>query len=449
MIQNDYLIYPKQFRSAKIPIEKNYCFFLMPFSEDFDVVYGTVKEQLMKHGFVCNRVDEISDSKPIINKIITEILRAQYVIADLTGFNPNVFYELGIAHTFKDAQNVLLIKQESSKIPFDLTHMQYRKYNPKNLKQLASIIREFISNNQYITEFHEALNTRGIIGMVHDNHEEFVDYLQHSLGTDIVTVTQILNHQVKELDEGVLEDTLNRYQILLHRVIDEKQYRDFLPGIFRLYAELLISCSSYMIAETQVSFFLNGFFAQHRLPEITILDYQTNIAVALAEKNKLLTIVLPWIINYFSKSKMASIDLNRYKLEAFLMTTEYEEVNRAIINAVFSSDCHIREHLADIIGEKRLLVAKDSLCRQLTAEENYYSAVSIIEALGKIGAPESLPFIEQWLEEHGSDIISSKMFSVFRHAHNAVFRLDDTPTGMHREQFIQKFGQYITPSVPL
>ena len=36
---DSYKIYPKQFRNAKIPIDKNRCFFVMPFSDDFDIVY--------------------------------------------------------------------------------------------------------------------------------------------------------------------------------------------------------------------------------------------------------------------------------------------------------------------------------------------------------------------------------------------------------------------------
>lgn len=154
----DYMIYPKQFRSAKIPIEKNYCFFLMPFQEKFDSIYGIIKDMLIDYGYICNRADELTGSKPIINKILTEILKAQYIVVDLTDCNPNVFYELGITHTFKDAQNVLLLKQKNSNVPFDITHLQYREYNPTNPKQLVSIIREFISNNKYISEFYEALN---------------------------------------------------------------------------------------------------------------------------------------------------------------------------------------------------------------------------------------------------------------------------------------------------
>ena len=347
----DYMIYPKQFRAAKIPIEKNRCFFLMPFSDAFDIIYGTVKDILMGSGYTCNRVDEITDSKPIVSKILVEILKAQYIIVDLTGCNPNVFYELGITHTFKDSQNVLLIKQKDTVAPFDIKHLQYREYSPNNLKQLAAIIRDFISKNQRYSEFHEALNVHGVIGLIHDNQEDFVNYLNSSMGEDIVTLTSILNFKESDVPSESIGVALDRYATMVHKVIDSRRM-ELLPGVLKLYTELLISCSSLAIAELHVSIYLGSFFAQHNLSYSEISGYQTDLVVALAEKRKMLTITLPWIIGYFSKSKAASIDLNRYKLEALLMTSDAEEINRTIVNSIFSNDCHIREHMADIIGEK-------------------------------------------------------------------------------------------------
>ena len=131
---DSYKIYPKQFRNAKIPIEKNRCFFIMPFADDFDIVYGELKSLLGKDGYVCTRVDEIAGSTPIINKILTELLKAQFIIVDLTNCNPNVFYELGIAHTFKDAENIFLLKQKGTSVPFDITHLTYMEYEKDNLK---------------------------------------------------------------------------------------------------------------------------------------------------------------------------------------------------------------------------------------------------------------------------------------------------------------------------
>ena len=445
----DYMIYPKQFRTVKIPIERNYCFFLMPFSDNFNKIYGSIKEFLISKGYNCNRADELIMYKPVINKILMEILKAQYVIVDFTDCNPNVFYELGITHTFKDSQNVLLLKQKDTKVPFDITHLQYKEYNPENLFQLRGIIEEFITSNKYINDFHRSLQIRNIIGLIHDNQEDFLNYLQDNIDKHIISlITLILNEELDAVNKLDVEDMLSQYQIFLHKISDSRKTNLF-PGVFRLYTELLISCSSYEIAEKCVSFFLENFFVQHNLSYNEIQDLQTNMAVLLAKKKKFLPTVLPWIIEYFKKSKSASIDLNRYKLEAFLITSTYEEVNSSIINALLSSDCHIREHLADIIGEKHLVNAKDTLHKQLAVEKNYYTAVSFIEALGKIGDTESLSYIEDWLEKHTNSIIQSKSFFVLRHTQNAIIQLDVTSDGKHRKNFIQKFGCYLTHDVPL
>ncbi len=444
----DYMIYPKQFRTAKIQTENKYCFFLMPFNKNFDYIYGTIKEELMDNGYICNRADELSGSKPIINKILTEILRAQYIIVDLTGCNPNVFYELGITHTFKDAQNVLLLKQKNSYVPFDITHLQYSEYNPNNLKQLSGIIKQFISDNQYINDFNEALQSHGIIGMISDNQNEFVNCLKNELKDDIVPITKMLNYQCRELDEYTIEESLNRYTLFIHKIIKQNQV-EMLNGILYLYANILISCSTINIANIHVNLFLTDFFVQHDLPEKSVDEYKTDMAIALAKQEKFIPIVMPWIIGYFMRSKSASIDLNRYKLEAFLMTTRCVQANNAIIDSVFSEDCHIREHMADIIGEKKLLHAKENLIHQLENEKNFYTAVSIIEAIGKIGNESDIAIINRWLHNTEDEIIHSKMFSVFRHAQIAIVRLDKSYNQKHINEFNNLYGKYLSEFVPL
>lgn len=447
-MQYDYMIYPKQFRSARIPVQNNYCFFLMPFNERFDIVYGAIKDSLMKCNYVCNRVDEISGSKPIITKILVEIIRAQYVIVDLTDCNPNVFYELGIAHTFKDSRNVLLLKQRNSKVPFDITHLQYREYDPNNLKQLTSIIRTFISSNQQFNDFYEALHLRGVISSSSETDDSLVEYLQAAIKDDMTTITKILNYQCDEIGEIEIENVLNRYQMLIHKAIDDRRF-DIMSGMLALYSELIVACSAYNVTIAHAAGFLGDFFSQHNMTGVMIQEYKTTMALSIAERNKLNPIVLPWIINYFTQSKSATIDLNRYRLEAFLMTSNYEAVDKAIISSMVSNDCHIREHMADIIGEKHLVAAGEVLLRQLIAEENYYSATSIIEAIGKLGLSDGIETINKWLNNHKSDIINTKMFSVLRHAKNAIIRMDNTPNHAFYKEFMSLYGDYIDLSVPL
>jgi len=53
----------------------------------------------------------------ITTRMLSELLSARVVIADLTGRNPNVFYELGITHSF--ARPLILIADSSRTLPFD------------------------------------------------------------------------------------------------------------------------------------------------------------------------------------------------------------------------------------------------------------------------------------------------------------------------------------------
>ena len=152
---NEYNIYPKQYQHSNIPIEKNKCFVIMPFKLEFDYIYGEIKDGLDRAGFSCNRVDEITGSVPIIAKILNEILSSRCIIADLSGCNPNVFYELGVSHSFKDANNIIILKHKDSKVPFDIMHLTYIEYSEENPKLLVSRILKNIEDVKFISEFQE------------------------------------------------------------------------------------------------------------------------------------------------------------------------------------------------------------------------------------------------------------------------------------------------------
>ena len=152
---------------------------------------------------------------------------------------------------------------------------------------------------------------------------------------------------------------------------------------------------------------------------------------------------MPWVINYLAHTQTASIDLNRYKVEAFLMTNEYEEINQIIINAVFDKNCYVREHISDIIGEKKLSDASNNLCTQLKCEENYYVAVSIMEALGKINCKSSISIIERWIENHKDNIIQEKQFFVLNHARIVLSKLTKGLDTDALDNFNNQFEGYL------
>jgi hypothetical protein len=94
-------------------------FVLMPFAAEFDDVFlHIIRTPLTEISFETLRAADASSSRNIMHDVIQGIFDADLVIADLTGANPNVYYELGIAHAF--GKKVVLLTQDIDEVPFDL-----------------------------------------------------------------------------------------------------------------------------------------------------------------------------------------------------------------------------------------------------------------------------------------------------------------------------------------
>ena len=67
-------------------------------------------------------------------------------MCDVTGRNPNVFYEAGIAHAM--GKKVVIITQNDQDVPFDLRHLRYVRYlpNEQGLESLQADLRERLWN---------------------------------------------------------------------------------------------------------------------------------------------------------------------------------------------------------------------------------------------------------------------------------------------------------------
>ena len=99
----------------------------MPFAASFDGIWKTVIRPAVEDaGDDCRRADDFFGPGTIIDDIVASIRSADYLIADLTGRNPNVFYELGFAHALE--KPVILLTQESDDIPFDVRHQRLILY---------------------------------------------------------------------------------------------------------------------------------------------------------------------------------------------------------------------------------------------------------------------------------------------------------------------------------
>lgn len=409
-----YSIYPKQFRNSKIPIEKDRCFVLMPFSEKHDMLYGVIKDTLYKLGINCFRDDEIFGPQPFMNKVITEILKSRYLIVILTDYRPNVLYELGIAHCYKDIQNVLILIDKHSELnpsihmqASDLSHLTYVEYDSANTAMVRSIIREFVKNNEIAFDFQDFLYERGIISVISENTNDFIIYIKEKFDVQFESFTDLLLK--RNLEDAQKENLLEICCYALYEQIDNNG--NYIDIMLKIFAESLIAVKRLGISEKYVKNLINDEMIRKRIISENLKNqWKINFTVYLAKQECFLDALLPWIINYLGRTTSSSIDLNRYKLEAFLVDTTSTKIDEALCNSLRDKDFHVREHLSDIIGEKQLTLAYSSLCFAIQNELNLYAGKSMIVALGKIANRvdhEAADIILQWLTDNISRILAS------------------------------------------
>lgn len=89
---------------------------------DLDITYNNIiKPAALQAGYDCVRGDEILESGIIDKSMYALLIHADLVIADITTFNPNAIYELGIRHAAKPFSTIIM-KEKDGNIPFDISH---------------------------------------------------------------------------------------------------------------------------------------------------------------------------------------------------------------------------------------------------------------------------------------------------------------------------------------
>jgi hypothetical protein len=120
----------------------------MPFDRKFDDIYALgIKKACENAGAYAERVDEQIFEGRILERIYNQIAKADIIIADMTGRNPNVFYETGYAHAL--GKRVILLAQNANDIPFDLKdypHIVYEERIVDLIPELERRVRWFIEH---------------------------------------------------------------------------------------------------------------------------------------------------------------------------------------------------------------------------------------------------------------------------------------------------------------
>jgi len=144
--QNSVVFRPFFGKPVELPtIEASVIFVLMPFRAELEPIYSDhIKIVAKKLKLTVKRGDDFFSAHDIMRDIWNGICNAKVIIADCTDRNPNVFYEIGIAHTV--GKPVILITQNSEDVPFDLRSIRFIKYEytPRGMKAFEKLLQQTI-----------------------------------------------------------------------------------------------------------------------------------------------------------------------------------------------------------------------------------------------------------------------------------------------------------------
>ncbi|MEO6039616.1 MAG: hypothetical protein ABIQ93_14480 [Saprospiraceae bacterium] len=200
------------------------CFVIMPFGGYFDDYYKDIyKISIEESGLIPKRADDLYKSIPIINDIWNYVISSELIIADLSERNPNVMYELGLAHAL--AKPVILISDSLETVPFDLRTMRILLYD-KNKSNWSNDLKK--SLKQYIYETMEAplesvLPT--FIKTKASGHERITEFEK-----DII--------EIKQLIRGISQNLIETDEINAKRPISKlssEEYSNAIKEAHRLY----------------------------------------------------------------------------------------------------------------------------------------------------------------------------------------------------------------------
>lgn len=166
-------------------------FVLMPFDDDFDDVFeDLIRRPLETIGYQVRRADSLFNQQQILKDVVKGIADATIVIADVTGLNGNVLYELGLAHAM--GKRTVMITQRLDELPFDLRPYRANEYSTRFNK--ADELRRLLSDIG-----------RAVAEGSADFSNPVQDFAPHALGVQaqVTVAPQIPGRAVEEVKPDV------------------------------------------------------------------------------------------------------------------------------------------------------------------------------------------------------------------------------------------------------
>lgn len=115
-------------KNFKVKTNLAKAFVIMPFKSPFNEFYEKIIKKVCSDlNIEVKRGDEIISTNVAMQDIIQDINYSNFIIAEVSEANPNVYYELGYAHALN--KPVILLAKKNTKIPFDISHYRVIYYD--------------------------------------------------------------------------------------------------------------------------------------------------------------------------------------------------------------------------------------------------------------------------------------------------------------------------------
>jgi hypothetical protein len=214
----------------------------MPFRQPFNGYYEEIiRPAVAASGLIPRRGDEIYGTQPIIRDIWNNIRRSRIIVADVSGRNPNVNYELGLAHAC--GKPTVIITRRMHDVPFDYRHLRCIPYNPtsitdwagKLLHNLTENIKAALAEKPYGDDLMWAPDALGLGGGI--NIDELMARERTGPGGDLETESEVIVQTPQPIEE-VRKDIAGRIRAnidagVMYTYILDLRSVDVIAGLIR------------------------------------------------------------------------------------------------------------------------------------------------------------------------------------------------------------------------